>query len=231
MTLTALSRRFTLPLTLLLSGTLFTVGCSDSPTDSDNDGDNKPQTITAEHYIQAKIDGTYKTVQTENGTTSAVGMGQSAHEGDIDEGYLVAHTTFFAKTSISAGGPVIDTTNTFFITFVGIFDENPFSDEDYDPLIRQGAMSFGSEASEKPGVEIRWIDGNGKGWSTSYGSGDQNGSSFQVTSKQTIEYPQPWLGPYVLYNVKGTFSCTLYDGTGNSISVTDGKFAIQSVLR
>lgn len=226
------SRRFAPAFAVLLAGLLPIVGCSDSPTDGDNNSGNSPEAITSDYYIQAKVDGKYKTVQSKTiNPTTEMGMGHSSHEGTLTDGYLVSHTTFFSTVSVSMAGPVIDRTETFSITFVGVFDENPYDDEDYDPLIRKGSMPFGSDDAEIDGVEIRWIDANDKEWSTAFGSGDQNGSTFQVTSEETIEYPQPWLGPYVLYKVKGTFNCTLYDDAGNSMNVTDGKFSIQSVLR
>lgn len=234
MRFTTKSHRFMLMFTLLLGGLLPLAGCSDSPTDGNDDtgNDNTPQTITSENYIQAKVDGKYKTVQQESiSATQERGMGYSSHEGDLDEGYGVSHTTFFATVSVTAAGPSIDRKETFAITFIGIFDENPWEDEDYAPLITQGAMPFGSDSEKKEGVEVRWVDENNKEWSTAFGSGDQTGSAFQVTSKKTIEYPQPWLGEYVLYKVEGNFHCTLYDKEGNSMTVTNGKFSIGSVLR
>ncbi len=224
-----------LPASLLtLALTLLLMSCSDSatdPTDSSNNNTNAEQ-ITADYYIQATLNGQVRTVQQKNDYPDLVDMGFSAYEGsasnDID--YLAIHRTFFSRVVPTGGIPILDTTSTFFFSFIRIYDERIYDDEDYDLMIRKGTMAFGSEAAEKDGIEIRWVDANGKSWSTAYSSGKQENGSVVITEKTLLEYPQPWLGPRYLYDIKGTFTCTLYDGSGNSINVTNGKFSLKAIL-
>ena len=62
------------------------------------------------------------------------------------------------------------------------------------------------------GVYIKYTDNNGKGWDSQYGPED--GNTFAVT--------QIWTdNGYTKFKAK--FSCTLYDGLGNSIKLENGK--------
>ncbi|MCB0713154.1 MAG: hypothetical protein KDD67_12560 [Ignavibacteriae bacterium] len=217
-------------LPLLTFSTLLFVGCSDSTTDPDNDG--TVEEITAPYYIQASLNGKVKTVQQQSTSSNLVDMGFSSFEGtasnDVD--FVSIQRTFFTRVVPTGGIPVLDSTNTFYFSFIKNYDKRITNDDDYDLMIRKGSTSFGSEADEKDGVEIRWVDANGKSWSTAYGSGNQANSSFVITKKVKIEYPQPWLGDRILYEIEGTFSCTLYDSSGNSMQVTEGKFSLKAVL-
>ena len=219
----------------LLVMALFLVSCSDSATDPDDDDnagdDTETEEITGDYYVQATMDGKVRTVQEKESFTDPVSIGFSSHEGSASNGndYLVRHATFFSRVIPTGSIPVIDTTNTFFFIFIKHFDDNPYYAEDYAPIIRKGNMSFGSIAKETDGIEIRWTDADGKSWSTAYGSGNQDNSDITITEKVTIEYPSNLIGSRPLFRIQGTFNCRLYDGSGNSIDVTNGKFSLLAI--
>jgi len=72
--------------------------------------------------------------------------------------------------------------------------------------------------AEVPGIEIVWQDENEQEWSTL--SGSQSGSSFSVSKVDEFTTSDG----DAQNKVEGTFNCTLYDGNGNSVNVTNGEF-------
>ena len=183
--------------------------------------------IASEHDIQANIDGTLETQQEAESDTGITAMTLETWEGfGSGSGYRVHHTTSFARTIFVS----IDTTyRSLEIGFIYTFAEQPETEEQYDSLVRKGAMSFGSVDKGIDGVEISWTDRAGTIWRSSAGTGDQMGSSFFVTEHERtvreIDRPVP-----ARYNTKGTFHCWLYDGKGNSIAVYNGRFSIWTII-
>ena len=71
-----------------------------------------------------------------------------------------------------------------------------------------------------PGVQVQWVDKNGVVWDSSYGTGDQTGSSFKILS---LEYAPDAAGRYYL-KVKMQFNCKLYkEGTFETKVLTNGE--------
>jgi len=64
------------------------------------------------------------------------------------------------------------------------------------------------------GASIDYIDANGKGWGTEWGS--QTGSTFNIT--ELVANTDGTSGKIF----KATFGCKLYDENGNSITLTNG---------
>ena len=80
------------------------------------------------------------------------------------------------------------------------------------------AYSYSPNAAN--GVEFQyWIGGTM--WSTSLGTADQTGSAFTVTERVTGTV----LG-YSQVKIKTTFNCKIYDGSGNSKTVTGGTMIV-----
>jgi hypothetical protein len=216
--------------TLALLALVAFAGCSDSSTDPDdnNNPSGGSNTITGNHYIQAKIDGTVVTAQDD----ATLGTGlyfNGSGGGGVKPGYLEAQELSFTKMKLVNNRPEVDPTyRAPSITFVYLFAESPYGAE-HDTLVKMGSNPFGSEEQEIDGVEIRWTDASGTLWSSALGTADQTGSTFVVTDHTLIQYQigQQKGGRYF---TKGTFSATLYDGTGRSMNVTDGKFGLQTVF-
>lgn len=201
--------------------------CSDnSPTDNDDDGQGTP--ITAQYYIQATMNGKTVTYQTSALSNGQIGQAMNGSTTSDGPKVSVIQEYAFNKATYANGDFVVDTlADCPRITLIKNFDDTPY-DEELDELISP-TMQFGNERTRTDGVQIAWTDGNGKRWCSSWGSGDQAGSSFTVTEHTKIEYQigQPLGGRY---NSKGTFNCTLYDAQGNSMTVKNGKFSLQTVF-
>ena len=89
-----------------------------------------------------------------------------------------------------------------------------------------GAYPYTTNPNSSTGVQIQWTDGNGKKWATNFGPADQSGGTFEIsqrlisdTSYQTSGITH---GLYILCN----FSCILYDSTGKSLNLTNGKMRL-----
>lgn len=211
---------------LLLSALLFG-GCKDSPTDTNN---GTPQQITEQYYIQASIDGSYQTAQgASGGSSSGVGLHCNGSYGHgTKPGYQVVELYDFQRIVLNGFTPTLDTSyRSIQIVLIKNFPEQPYGEELYGLV--SNPLSYGSQQNQIDGVEIRWIDASGKEWRSSWGSGDQSGSSFSFTSNDKITYlPGMMMGG--MYNSKGTFNCKLYDNAGNSMMVTEGTFSLQTVF-
>lgn len=68
------------------------------------------------------------------------------------------------------------------------------------------------------GIVISWWDSNNIIWKTDVGTGDQTGSSFSILAVKEEEQ----FGDQLM-KVYATFNCKLYDGNGNSKTLTNGK--------
>lgn len=212
----------------VLSTALAMSACSDnSPTDNNDDGDNVTP-ITAQYYIQANMNGKTVTYQTAGLSNGQIGQSMNSRTTSDGPKVLVVQEYAFNKMTFANGDFTVDTlADCPRITVIKHFDDTPYGEE-LDDLVRS-SMSFGGERPPTDGVQIAWTDGSGKRWCSSWGSGDQTGSSFKVTEHTKIEYQigQPLDGRY---NSKGTFTCKLYDAQGNSMTVKDGKFSLQTVF-
>ena len=97
---------------------------------------------------------------------------------------------------------------------------------DRSEIIRQfeaGEKSYGIPRKSisdpvRDGVYVYYIDENKKQWCSHWGAAEQSGSKF--TSVELLPQPDPKIS--CLKRWKATFSCTLYDGLGNSIALKDG---------
>lgn len=78
----------------------------------------------------------------------------------------------------------------------------------------------GQEYINGNGVYIMWMDKQGSLWSTSFGSHDQAGSTFQILS--VVDDADP---VHYYVRVKAVFKCKLYkEATGEMKQVTNGEF-------
>lgn len=75
-----------------------------------------------------------------------------------------------------------------------------------------------------PGINIIWNDANGTNWETCKGTADQAGSYFTITSVKVIQAVP------LACVITANFACKLYDGNGNVINLTNGRFRLISLL-
>lgn len=184
----------------------------DSNTTNNSNSSGAP-TITSNYYFQANIDGSWVTYQ-HNNTTLFAGLGSTTYSvGDTIKGYMeLSGITDFAE--INGGG----------ITAIGVNKMFELDSLDLFNLFASGSRSYGIFHSDSTpvkftsGVTVTILE-NGKYWSTDLGTGNQTGSSFTIT--EFIDNNIDFVSEKI---VSASFNCKLYDGLGNSKTVTNGKY-------
>jgi hypothetical protein len=79
------------------------------------------------------------------------------------------------------------------------------------------------------GVQLSWYDSNGKAWKTYLGSGDQSNSYFTIVKTEPDQSNTvPGFANYDI--ITAEFTCNLYDGLGNMIHLTNGRFRLWATV-
>lgn len=194
------------------------VGCKKESTPEPSPTPTPTTNALSAFYFTAKIDGS--TILLEDGKNNysnlAGGYGMT-----IPYGWQSAPFSSLIETN-----DFINNTNNFpsyGIAFVKNYIGDPNDLTIYKNIISVQSFNYGNLS---PNTGVNGIDGavvffydtNGIEWSTGLGSADQTGSTFNVT-----EYIDDVNGIFHKV-IKATFSCKLYDGSGNSKTLTDGTF-------
>jgi len=106
-----------------------------------------------------------------------------------------------------------------------------FSGSQFQSFFAPGNYSYASLQDVLPpytpvtqnGFAILWVDEANVIWRTDKGSGNQAGSKFIITNRQDIVFP--WSTTPFPMRVSVDFNCKIYDNTGNSKQITNGKLA------
>jgi hypothetical protein len=152
--------------------------------------------------------------------------GLSFSKGSLNYHAYTAPGTFAVRTSIIdsffSPGPCVYSTLSKDTTYQFIYDG-------------QGDTvgGFGNPLTEQmltEGIQVSWYDSTGKAWKTYLGSADQSNSYFNILKNEP--YPDPASGSgYCSYTmVTARFACNLYDGHGNVIRLTSGRFRIWALF-
>lgn len=209
--------------TLLLSTTfifLLLASCSkddSSPTPTattttptGGGGGGSSLTINSTPQFKATIDGaSVNYIAGANNLEEALGAEKSIN---LPNPTTAIYTTslYSNTTSVSMSGLKIGT-----LSYTG---SSVASDTEFDNFISVGSHSYSVDAAN--GVHISWYDaGTSSYWTTSLGSGNQTGSTFNITQVA----PTNLIGNHYVKFI-ATFSCTLYNGSGSSKSVTNGTY-------
>jgi hypothetical protein len=88
--------------------------------------------------------------------------------------------------------------------------------EDFNAVFSEGNKTYARNFNN--GVSV-FVNMGGVTWSSSNGTADQTGSTFTITNAT----PNVVFGADVV-EVTATFSCTLYDDSGDSKKITNGTF-------
>jgi hypothetical protein len=177
-------------------------------------GDSIP--IVSNFYFKGKIDSTLYTLQDSitgfyNLVFDSVYTACDA-DGNGNGGFYGQLTGMYSLSGI----------NTLEVKILKCI-EDPTDEDDKKSLIRKGAFSYGNSGTFNAvdGVEISWIDANGKVWTSLPGSGAKNDDSFFVRSISAA--PAGVLGKEL---IEGTMDLTLYNAT-ESIRIEGGEFKFQ----
>ena len=205
----------------MLSVALLFTSCA---KDDDPQPTPTPAPPTSSNYIyffKANLDGKAVEVgQKKFSFDYSNGLG-SAGTGGPDTSYQVTQYTYFSHVTD-------DTKPEYTVGMITTF-KGYFSSPDYQTradAITLGNHPYGDDDpfAEKDGAIVEYLDENDVFWTTYFGSGDQSGSSFKITN-----YTDNTDG-FSAKIIEAEFSCTLYDGNGNSIVVKNGEVKGRIVL-
>lgn len=188
-------------------------------------GCKKKDTTTAPEDPQSSTTG--GTVITASITAASVPQATFALDG-VSKSYISNGSTFFGGSGTSGGGSGatiyssgIDDGNS--TTYINInkgtltYTTSLPSDNQFRAFYPISSVPFSVNAAN--GVEVS-VFINGTEWSTSMGTANQTGSTFNIV--QAVDNPDITGTLYV--KVKATFSCKVYDGLGNSKTITNGLY-------
>ncbi|HOZ51264.1 MAG TPA: hypothetical protein PLU17_05370 [Chitinophagaceae bacterium] len=200
-------------ITLLIIFTLLTFfSCKKKDTPSTPGGSSGPA-LTSNYYFQANIDGVWITFQEDMVYTSSYGS-QEESIGD----------SIKAHREIGAISNDLDSVYAKEGGISGVFTDVLWYNVDsnnYNLLFSTGTKAFGKYkglTGSMNGFIIHYVE-NGVEWRSDNGSANQSGSSIVITdlSINSIDFLSQKI-------VKATFSCKLYNDSGASKTLTNGKF-------
>lgn len=184
----------------------------DSPSDTSTNTTPAPAPIDINHkpVVEYSVDGTSFTYPANdiNGgmSTSSSLASEMSDDSRFSYGYFFANntTTYFSVDkgtlrSPGIGRPEAEEFRAFFVT---------------------GSVGYHTSITgEINGIVIEHRDPSGSVWASNKGSANQSGSVFRIEAvKEGNDFG------YQNMKVYATFNCKLYDGNGNSKTLTNGKF-------
>ena len=195
---------------LLLIATASTVffSCGEDPD---------PNEIVSDIYFQATVDGEIRTYQIDvNDYINIVGDFTAGADAD-NENQFIPFTCVASDDALSSPSGLANS-GAVGIIITSTDNLNP---EQVGDQITTGTMNYGTRSYDTPdpatpGAFVSWVDPTGAEWTT---NGDQSNSTFEITAYADEENAASNSHKVITAN----FSCTLYNGSGGSISLTDGR--------
>ena len=202
-------------LVYLFSGALILSSCkksddTDSSSGNNNTGGSAALTINSSWQVKAKIDGLdyakRDSVDGASGVFTDSEQGGSFPDSSVADygSSLVNLSTFDPYFSVYRNGQRYPGgTSVLNSDFLAYFTPGnyPYTDEYVD------------------GAAIFYTDANGEMWGSNMGSGDQTGSVFTI-----VQVREETFFPNYDIRVLCHFNCKLYNGSGQSKSLTDGEY-------
>jgi hypothetical protein len=200
---------------------------------SKKENDPNPElSSTKDFYFLATVDG--KSIKYEGNTVptsiSEYGSGGASSGSSVDinqdgvsEGYAEIQSSVLTTYPIDK--------NHSAVSLVKIFPSQP-TDSQIEGMFQvksfeYGKVENGSQQSQE-GASVTITDEAGVQWASHLGTGEQSGSTFKITS--VIDNPDPNSKLLLHKIVTYEFNCKLYDGKGNTKTLTNGKMRSRAVL-
>ena len=89
-----------------------------------------------------------------------------------------------------------------------------------------GVYLYTQDPKNNSGVQIHWIDSTGKTWGTDLGVADQSASAFQIINRVNLDPSYFTTGITHFIYVRCAFNCILYDETGKTLELKNGRLGI-----
>ncbi|HNW99458.1 MAG TPA: hypothetical protein PKK00_13715 [Bacteroidales bacterium] len=198
---------YSLCFALIIAVLLSSCKKDDSSDDDNNNNTNNAVTIDSDVQFTGTINGTNVSILLSNIGDAVTGADN--HIAAIPDTSYFKYDTYLSKNDNSLAIQIKKGT---LKSITGYPDNTTFQ-----AFFTAGNYSYSVDAFN--GIEISYWDANQKEWSTSMGSANQSGKTF------TIDAARDDGNGYV--KIKASFSCNLYDASGNSITLTNGVFVDQ----
>jgi hypothetical protein len=91
---------------------------------------------------------------------------------------------------------------------------------------KPGYYSYTQNPNDSSGIHLHWIDTTEKTWGSEFGSANQPASSFQIISRLNLDTSYNTTGISHGIYVRCVFNCMLYDNTGKSVELKNGRLGI-----
>jgi len=174
------------------------------PVTNPGNGTGGAVTVNSSNQFTGVIDGVnYSFVEGSSDINNGVGKNSQTMGNASYDSFLYYDTSGNSIFSIEKGT----------LSFGG---QKP-ANADFKNYFAVNGYSFSTNAAS--GFTLDWFDTNQVIWSTSLGTALQTGSTINITEMKEINAS----GSYYI-KTKITFTCTLYDGNGNSKQLTNGVY-------
>lgn len=203
-----MKRRFILMLAAVSVLGLGFSGCSKDDDDNNNSNPTTPAvTVDSEYQATFKLDGVAVSI------VNGVGGVQS-----LTSNHTLSAT--FPDSSESTMGfglykDVGGNTQSLFDIDKGTYKFVGWDSTAFTTFFAEQSWPYSPDAVN--GIAIAYFDANGTKWSTDQGTANQTGSTFVIQDTKLLDF----FGTNYI-NVKASFNCKVYDGTGASKVITDG---------
>lgn len=180
--------------------------------------------IDSNFYFKGTIDGTEVKIYPD--TIYTMTIGDSSSKKTLSGYYEYSPFSIVIKKTAFANPTPANLANSGGAAFI-LDTTASLNSAGYRNIIQVKSYSYGrlSKGTVKgaSGAYIMYHDANGIAWTSDKGTADQTGSTFIVTSYADNATKAPFK------KVKASFSCKLYDGLGNSKTITNGSFSAQII--
>ena len=175
-----------------------------------------PAAPKASLYFSAKIDGADFLLEA---LKDNYGSGAGGGAGNTTGSWVEEQSLYLMNTVTMSGSGVL---------FIKTFANEPDDCAQIEAMFNPGVYPFGksgkgSGSQAIDGVVVVHTDASGKYWASDLGTGDQTGSKFEI-----VEHIANNDG-FSQRITKAKFNCKLYDGLGNSKTLTNGEIRSRSV--
>ena len=195
---------------IVISMLIAVISCKKDSDDSTSPAANNSSSITVNstQQVSFKLDGVAKSY-VESATIKSV-VSSSVSIATFPDTSSKSYGIGFEDMNTSAA---IFDLDKGFLRFVGNMPDSDLFYNFYVP----SSPSFVIDPDVSMGVRLAYYI-NGVKWSTDQGTGIQTGGSFSITARKKSH---DWFGE-VSTIILANFNCKLYDGLGNSKTITDG---------
>jgi hypothetical protein len=89
-----------------------------------------------------------------------------------------------------------------------------------------GSYSYTQNPNNSSGVQLHWTDSTGKTWGTDFGVANQSNRAFHIINRANLNTAYNTIGVTHGIYIRCVFNCILYDNTGKTIELKNGRMGV-----